>query len=93
MNNVLLEEIGGRPLRVRPIPVMSQGGRGSRMSGPVELEQVSAGDSSASSQRLDSRARPTKDSVWRTALRGVAVCGGMVIMALVLVVGRRSSRR
>ena len=89
MNNVLLEEIGGRPLQVRPIPVMSVGdGAAARKGGPVELEQVSP---STRSQRRDTRA--ASDPWWRTALRGVAVCGGMVIIAVVLLVGRRSARR
>jgi hypothetical protein len=93
MNNVLLEEIGGRPLRVRPIPVMNRGESAvEQQSGPVELEQVNrAGASAGNTQRGDRR--DAKDGWWRSALRAVAVSGGLVIIAVVLIVDRRSARR
>jgi hypothetical protein len=78
-------------MRVRPIPVVSMGSSEARKGGPIELEQVSA----SAPPRREARAhgQGEKDAWWKTALRAVAVCGGMVIIAVVLVVDRRSSRR
>lgn len=132
MNNVLLEEMGGRPVRVRPIPyAQGEPFPGAGNMGEPEKEKGDTTEllqmlKSASQERKVAHSSFTELQVdtsggrahksrrtqllqvaggqrelsgsltgrsWRTTLQGVALCGGMVILGLVVAVGLRRSRR
>lgn len=97
MNNVLLEEIGGAPLPVRPIPYVPSAeysqaekwegrqvaGRGAAAEGarPTQLLEVGQGE-----------VRRGLAEGWRGAFKGVAAMGCCAIVGLVLVAGRWRGR-